>query len=77
MRVISRIAHKCEMHQLQMSLMDVNLCAADGQTHTLPRFWDMEALVDDPRYGRVYSEEAFLSLFGGVIGNGAAGPSDS
>lgn len=51
--------------------------AADGQANTLPHYWDMEQLTDDGRYGRVYSEGDFLRLFGGVIGNGAAGPSDA
>lgn len=51
--------------------------AADGQANTLPHYWDMEQLTDDGRYGRVYSEEEFLSLFGGIIGNGAAGPSNA
>jgi len=37
----------------------------------------MEETAADGRYGRVYSEEDFLNLFGGVIGNGTAGPSDA
>ena len=50
---------------------------ADGEVNSLPRYWDMEAFTDDARYGRVYSEEDFLALFGGVIGNGAVGPADA
>ncbi|EIE26331.1 hypothetical protein COCSUDRAFT_58868 [Coccomyxa subellipsoidea C-169] len=49
----------------------------NGQVNSLPRYWDMEAFTDDARYGRVYSEEDFLALFGGVIGNGAVGPADA
>ncbi|CAL8466604.1 g6140 [Coccomyxa elongata] len=53
------------------------IVARDGQANTLPHYWDMEQLTDDGRYGRVYSEEEFLTLFGGVMGNGAAGPSNA
>ena len=48
---------------------------AGGDSMTLPFYWTMHNNGDaysDGRYGRVYSEDTFMMMYGAYAGNGTA-----
>ena len=73
-----RTGVSCAQHR-QMAMMGISdkshVFHAGGDIMTLPFYWTMHndgVAYADGRYGRVYSEDAFMMMHGAYAGNGTA-----